>query len=106
MATVTTMVRLAEVKHLLEHANGDGMTVSDISKRLALSKSRILDLLEILIEDGYTIKCKVEGSQWRYGMNLYFDMRQFQKMAGVEVEARTTYRLFQKSIFELIGELK
>lgn len=105
MTVVSTRERLAEVKRLLVHANGDGMTVSDLARRMALSKARIIDLLEILIEDGYIVKCKVEGSQWRYGMNLYFDIRQFEKMTDLPVSPRTTYRLFQRSIFELIGEM-
>lgn len=99
---VTTKERLAEVKRALIHANGDGMTVSDLARQMALSKARVIDLLTILIDDGYVVKAKVEGSQWRYGMHLYFDIRAFGKVAGFTPEPRTIYRLYQRSIFELI----
>lgn len=98
----TEVERIEQIVEMLDHANGDGLTVSDIRKQLGLSRKRVHDILERMTHQGDCIKCYVEGSAYRYGLFLYFHLYHFEKIASEKAEVGRIYRLRQRTIFELI----
>lgn len=102
----TEVERIEQIIEMLDHANGDGMTVTDIRKQMGLSRKRVHDILERMNKQGDCVKCYVEGSAYRYGLFLYFHTWHFEKIANEKVEVARIYRLRQRTVFELIEKPK